>query len=250
GFVLNSITQIVPPMKLKYTLTLLSSVLFMLNSFAQVEIRSRKLSYGIFASPDISFRYIEENTLGGNTSRSFSGRAMLAFTAGGELIYQANPHVSITSGIQYSVKRSRTPNTFYFNNNPTVSFDPEPISGYQIFNSRYIDIPIRLDLYLTRTKLAPFLTAGLSTNILIHERRVTRQLYSDGKTRSSSRLTDNGYYRINPQVQLGAGLDLEMWNVRMRILTLLRMSLMPVNTGSQKVFLNSVGFGGSFYFGK
>jgi hypothetical protein len=107
---------------------------------------------------------------------------------------------------------------------------------------------MRLDLYLSRTKLAPFLTAGISTNILIHERRVTRQLYTDGETRSSSRLTDNGYYRVNPQVQLGAGLDLEAWEVRMRILTLLRMSLMPVNTGSQKMFLNSVGFGGSFYF--
>lgn len=235
-------------MILKYILTVMSAALLLLNGFAQDDIRTKKLSFGLFASPDISFRYIEENTFGGNTSRSFSGRAKLAFSAGGELIYQANPYVSFTSGIQYSVKRSQSPSTFYFNSNPTVSLAPEPVSGYQIFNSRYIDIPMRLDLYLSRTKLAPFLTAGISTNILIHERRVTRQLYTDGETRSSSRLTDNGYYRVNPQVQLGAGLDLEAWEVRMRILTLLRMSLMPVNTGSQKMFLNSVGFGGSFYF--
>lgn len=226
----------------------MSAALLLLNGFAQDDIRTKKLSFGLFASPDVSFRYVEENNAFGNTTRSFSGAAMLAFTAGGELIYQANPYVSFTSGIQYSVKRSRTPSTFYFNTNPAPTFGPEPISGYQIFNSRYIDIPMRLDLYLSRTELAPFLTAGISTNIFIHERRVTRQLYTDGETRSTSRLTDNGYYRVNPQAQLGAGFDLEIGDVRMRILSLLRMSLMPVNTGAQKVFLNSVGFGGSFYF--
>jgi hypothetical protein len=47
---------------MKFVLTLLSLALLTQYSFAQDEIRTKKLSFGIFASPDASFRSLAGNT--------------------------------------------------------------------------------------------------------------------------------------------------------------------------------------------
>lgn len=242
---------------MKYILTLLSSAFIMQISFAQDDIRTKKLSFGLFASPDISYRNLAANTgSSGNIANTRDGyeRIKLSFTAGAEAIYQISQRFSITGGMQYSVKGEKTVTMDFYYVDPVLGFVPpppgEPTSGYFIYNTRYIDIPLRADYYFSRKKIAPFITAGVSTNIFINERVVAHKNYADGTTKKDANTGNNGYHRVNPQVQLGFGIDLETAQARMRILPIIRFSVAPVNKGSVDGYFHSFGLGLSYYFSK
>lgn len=228
---------------MKSILTILSLALLTQYSFAQDEIRAKKISFGIFASPDASFRNLAVNKI-----------VKPSLTAGGEVIYQIRQRFSITAGIQYSVKGEKTATIQFYDIDPVLGFVPpapgEPTSGYYVYNTRYIDIPLRADYYFSRKKITPFITAGVSTNIFINERVIAHQNYADGSSKKNSATADNGYHNVNPQFQLGLGVDFEFAQSRMRILPLLRMSVMPVNQDPVDAYFHSFGLGLSYYLSK
>lgn len=242
---------------MKYILTLLSTALIIQISYAQKDLRSPKLHFGFFASPDLSFRNLAANIgASRNTAVVPNGyeRIKPAFTAGAEAIYQISQRFSVTSGVQYSVKGEKTVTMDFTYIDPILGFIPpppeEPTSGYFIYNTRYIDIPLRADYYFSHKKVAPFITTGISTTIFINERVVAHKNYADGTTKKEENTGNNGYYRVNPQVQLGFGIDLETAKARMRILPIIRFSVAPVNKAYANGYFHSLGLGLSYYFSK
>jgi hypothetical protein len=216
---------------------------------------TKKLRFGLFVSPDASFRSLVGNT-GVNAqiadARNAYEKIKLGFTAGGEAIYRLSDRISFTGGIQFSVKGYKTNVlALIYTVDPRTGFasvpDGEPNSVQLIYNSRYIDLPLRVDYYFSRKKISPFITAGVSTNIFLNERIVAVKGYEDGSKKRTATTAQNGYHRVNPQVQLGGGIDVELKTGMLRVLPLARMSVLPVNSGSVNGYFYSLGLGISYF---
>ncbi|MGL5889994.1 MAG: outer membrane beta-barrel protein, partial [Bacteroidia bacterium] len=208
-----------------------------------------------FVSPDLSFRSLAGNTgLSGQIADTRNGyeKVKLGFTAGGEVLYRHSEKWSFTGGVQFSVKGDKTDVfTLNFAVDPRQGFiappPGEPTTAQLIYNSRYIDLPIRVNYYFSRKKISPFITAGVSTNFFINERIVVVKGYADGNEVRSGNVAQNGYHRVNPQIQLGGGIDVQMKTGILRVLPIARFSVLPVNKGSVDGYFYSVGLGVSYY---
>ena len=220
---------------------------------AQDETTSKKWHFGLFASPDFSFRSLAGNT---GTSAQIAGTRngfelpKIAFTAGGEVLYRHAEKWSFTGGLQLSIKGDATEVITLVYVSPQGPVPPppgEPTTAQFFYNSRYIDLPLRADYYFSRKKIAPFITAGISTNIFINERVVSHTGYADGRKGKSANVAQNGYHRVNPQVQLGGGIDVTLPTGMLRVLPLARMSVLPVNSGSVDGYFYSVGLGVNYF---
>ncbi|MCA6362733.1 MAG: PorT family protein [Bacteroidetes bacterium] len=222
---------------------------------AQEETITKKWRFGLFASPDLSFRSLAGNT---GTSAQIAGTRnrietpKTAFTAGGEVLYRHSEKWSFTGGIQFSVKGDKTDVlTLTYSADPRTGFASvpagEPNTVQLIYNSRYIDLPLRVDYYFSRKRIAPFISAGVSTNIFLNERTVVVKGYEDGSKKRSGNTAQNGYHRVNPQVQLGGGIDVVLPTGILRVLPLARMSVLPVNSGSVDGYFYSVGLGLNYF---
>lgn len=235
-------------------------ILIHVSLIAQDEIRKQQLLIGAFASPDLSFRLLSNNS---GTSGSISDNRdsyeipKLAYTAGVEALYQLKPKLSVSFGIQYSIKGEKTKDLDLIYGDqldPRRGFvyqwsQEQPTKTNFKYNSSYIDIPIRIDFYFSKRKFAPFVTTGLSGNLFLREKIITTATYIDNHTEKTSSINNNGYYRFNPQFQLGAGLDIGMKKSRLRIFPIYRLSLSRVNKGSVNGYFYSIGLGLNYFLG-
>jgi hypothetical protein len=232
-----------------------AAVLSVLLLHAQEETTTKKWRFGLFASPDLSFRSLAGNTgINGQIADTRNGyeKIKLGFTAGAEAIYRLSDRISFTGGVQFSVKGDKTDVlTLTYSVDPRTGFASvpagEPNTVQLIYNSRYIDLPLRVDYYFSRKKISPFITAGVSTNIFLNERIVAVKGYEDGSKKRTATTAQNGYHRVNPQVQLGGGIDMELKTGMLRMLPLARMSVLPVNSGSVNGYFYSVGLGINYF---
>lgn len=236
------------------------SILVNLNLNAQDEIKKKQFLIGVFASPDICYRFLANSTgtsgyIAGN--RNSYETPKFAYTGGFEALYQLKPKLSASLGIQYSLKGEKTkdfdliygdqldPRRGYTYTSP----DQEPIKANFKYNTSYIDLPVRLDYYFTKRKFTPFVTTGISTNIFLNEKIITTTTYRDDHEEKSTGTGNKGYYRINPQFQFGAGLDVAFERSRLRIFPIYRMSLSRVNSGSVSGYFYSLGLGLNYFIG-
>ena len=103
--------------------------------------------------------------------------------------------------------------------------------------------------YINKRKIAPFITTGISTNIFIQEKVISTQTFADNHKEKNYSLNSNGYNLINPQFQIGAGLDIAMKKSRLRIFPIYRISFSKVHSGSVKQYFYSCGIGLNYIFG-
>jgi hypothetical protein len=107
-----------------------------------------------------------------------------------------------------------------------------------------------VDIYLSKEKVAPFISAGISTNIFLYSQNISYLTYADGHHSSSSSVSQGGYSMINPQVQLGGGVDIAFNKSRLRILPIVRASVLSDISGVPiHEYLWSYGLGISYLFG-
>ncbi|MCU0434090.1 MAG: PorT family protein [Bacteroidia bacterium] len=222
---------------------------------AQENTSSKKFRFGLFVSPDVSFRSLAGNTgVSAQIADTRNGYEKIkpGFTAGGEAIYRLSDRFSFTGGIQFSVKGDKTDVlTLTYSVDPRTGFanvpPGEPNTAQFIYNSRYIDLPLRVDYYFTQKKFTPFITAGVSTNIFLNERTIVVKGYADGSEKRSAVTGQNDYHRVNPQVQFGGGIEVLLKTGILRVLPIARMSVLPVNKGSVNGYFYSVGLGVNYF---
>ncbi len=226
-------------------------------TFAQDTLRKRKFYIGAFASPDYSYRKLFNSDPGiGNfikSERDSTEIPKIAYTFGLDFLYKINKWIALSFGVQYSLKGYQT-------KNQTLVFGPPPRRGgatilvtptndHLTYNYNYIDIPLRVDIYLSKDKVAPFITTGIATNVFLYSKNISYLTYADGhRTSTSSSSTDN-FSIINPQFQLGAGVDIALKKSRLRILPIARVSVLSMNSDPIKEYLWSAGLGISYLFG-
>jgi hypothetical protein len=242
----------------------LTTALLLVNTFAfgQDTLRKKKFYIGGFASPDISYRalfpLINGNTAIGNFikhERDSMEIPRFAYTFGLDFLYQFNKRIALSWGLQYSLKGYQTKTEKWtfgssLNQGGFVSTAQIPVSGHLAYNYNYIDIPIRADIYLGKGKITTFITAGITTNILLYEKNISYITYADGHQGTQSNVNSAGYNLVNLQAQLGAGVDIALKKSRLRILPIARTSfLSDYNTAPIHEYLWSVGLGVSYLFG-
>ena len=225
---------------------IISAILFLSNSlvFGQDEIRNKRFYLGAFVSPDYSGVIVSNNNL-------FIYSPKLAYTAGADFLYQVSKRISLSIGAQYSMKGYQIKNEQGFAN-PGLIYSSSSITNLSYkFNSNYIDIPLRIDIYLSKKKIAPFISTGISTNIYISAKTIENETYLDGhhatQTYYSSSKGDAS--RVNPQFQLGAGVDMALKKARIRIFPIYRMSVLSVLQKPNNAYFYSVGLGINYFFG-
>ena len=104
---------------------------------------------------------------------------------------------------------------------------------------------------MIKGKVAPFITTGISTNVFLYSRNIVYLTYADGHHGIGSSYISfiYDYYRVNPQLQLGGGLDITFKKSRLRILPIARVSFLSDNKSGISEYLSSVGVGVSYLFG-
>lgn len=209
---------------------------------------------GGFISPDLSWSIIPRTNGGYPVIKSYNPSYDLpkfSVTVGLEGMYQINRHLALTLGVQYSGKGGKTDEILY----ESSGIAGEPVSMYYVYDYRYIDIPLRLDVYLNRRKVSPFITAGISTNIFINQRTNVFAIDANDNALESSSSTGSGFAAVCPQLQAGAGLDIALNRSRLRVFPVYRLSLgdtplsdtYAYSTGTVNGKLYSIGLGISYF---
>lgn len=210
---------------------------------------------GGFISPDLSYSIIPRNNNGVPAIKNYQSDydiSKFSVTVGLEGMYQINQNLALTLGVQYSGKGGKTKEIEY---GPSM-IDSDPVSMYYVYDYRYIDVPLRLDVYFTRRKVSPFITAGVSTNFFINQRTNIFGIdkYDNAIELSSS--STSGFSAVTPQLQVGAGIDIALKYSRIRIFPIYRLALTDTklsetyaySTGTVNGKLYSIGLGVNCFF--
>lgn len=210
---------------------------------------------GGFISPDLSYSTIPRSNSGLPAIKNYQSHydiPKFSVTVGLEGMYQINQNLALTLGIQYSGKGGKTKEIGY-GPSPVES---DPVSMYYVYDYRYIDVPLRLDVYLNRRKVAPFITAGVSTNFFINQQTSVFGIDKNDNEMEMSFSSTSGFSAVTPQLQLGAGIDIALKYSRIRIFPIYRLALTDTklsetyaySTGTVNGKLYSIGLGINCFF--
>lgn len=210
---------------------------------------------GGFISPDLSYSIIPRNNSGVPAIKNYQSDydiPKFSVTVGLEGMYQINQHLALTLGVQYSGKGGKTKEIEY----NASAIESDPVSMYYVYDYRYIDVPLRLDVYFTRRKVSPFITAGVSTNFFINQQTSVFGIDKNDNEMELSSSSTSGFSSVTPQVQLGAGIDIALKYSRIRIFPIYRLALTDTklsetyaySTGTVNGKLYSIGLGINCFF--
>lgn len=210
---------------------------------------------GGFISPDLSYSIIPRNNNGTPLIKNYQASydiPKFSVTVGFEGLYQINRHLSLTLGLQYSGKGGKTEEIEY-----TPLATDDPVSMYYVYDYRYIDIPLRLDVYLSRGKVAPFITAGVSTNVFINQHTTVFGIDQNDQAMENTYSSRSGFSAVTPQLQAGAGIDIALKYSRLRIFPIYRLALTDTKLRETYAYstttvdgkLYSIGLGINCFFG-
>lgn len=210
---------------------------------------------GGFISPDLSYSIIPRSNSGLPAIKNYQSDydiAKFSVTVGLEGMYQINQNLALTLGVQYSGKGGKTKEIEY---GPSA-IESDPVSMYYVYDYRYIDVPLRLDVYFTRRKVSPFITAGVSTNFFINQRTNVFGIDKNDHAMEMSSSSTAGFSAVTPQLQAGAGIDIALKYSRIRIFPIYRLALTDTklsdtyaySTGTVNGKLYSIGLGINCFF--
>lgn len=210
---------------------------------------------GGFISPDLSYSTIPRSNSGLPAIKNYQSDydiAKFSVTVGLEGMYQINQNLALTLGVQYSGKGGKTKEIEY---GPSA-IESDPVSMYYVYDYRYIDVPLRLDVYFTRRKVSPFITAGVSTNFFINQRTNVFGIDKNDHAMEMSSSSTAGFSAVTPQLQAGAGIDIALKYSRIRIFPIYRLALTDTklsdtyaySTGTVNGKLYSIGLGINCFF--
>lgn len=210
---------------------------------------------GGFISPDLSYSIIPRNNSGLPAIKNYQSDydvSKFSVTVGLEGMYQINQNLALTLGVQYSGKGGKTKEIEY---GPSA-IESDPVSMYYVYDYRYIDVPLRLDVYFTRRKVSPFITAGVSTNFFVNQRTGVFGIDKNDNAVEMSSSSTSGFSAVTPQLQVGAGIDIALKYSRIRIFPIYRLALTDTrlsetyaySTGTVNGKLYSIGLGINCFF--
>jgi hypothetical protein len=209
----------------------------------------KRILIGVNFSPDYCFRKLKNND-GSSTSalivdnRNSHESAKFGYTTGINVCINFSKAIGLEAGIQYSNKGYQ----FKFNNS---TFDPSiPTKGKIIYNDKYIDIPLKINLTLGKRKVQFFSSVGITTNIFIGETQTNILKYSDGNTDKRTQSTPYNYNKvdISPIISLGINYKIND-KMNLRVEPTFRYGVLKIIDSPVTGYLWNAGLNIGYYFG-
>ncbi len=183
-------------------------LLFTFSIFGQESTKpvTSKLRIGIGFSPNYCYRILKATngqTQTGVELRNETELPKFGYSTGISLIYDLNQTTSLESGILFSDRGEKTKGI------DVVNYDQsnEPIGkAYFNYHYQYLDIPVKLNHFITRGLLMVNVFAGVSANVLLNEFSEIRVEYLNGENNEETHHTSNLTF-VNLQLMAGIGLE-------------------------------------------
>ncbi len=216
------------------------------NLFSPSPFEFHRFHLGFSISPDYSFRELQTDLTTLETERKEKfDIPKLGFTGGITLLFQPIKRVSFETGLFYANKgeKSEKIDTTYLNNNAGNTPNDFTITE----NYKYIDIPIKMNIYILTGNFQLFVSGSITTNILTAHETV-QELFYYNSTQTTTTKNNDKFAALGLSSQIGVGIDLGLTDlIYFRAEPTYRQSLTSItnSTASYDQFLKSTGI----YFG-
>lgn len=221
-------------------------------------LKLKNWAIGATFSPDYCYRMpykVKPNLVSTNTES-----AVLGITTGFNVLCRLSNIIAIETGILYSTKGQRitnaswlAPNYDYYDpsipNSGSPTVIPEP-ARQNVFTYKYIEIPLKVNVYLVNKKFKLFPSIGCSTNIFVGKKTVTQ--YKTIETISTNISYDSDSKNI-PSFEFGilAGIGMTYdinKNVFVKFEPSYRTFIRPLIDGPIRGTFYSIGVNTGFYY--
>jgi hypothetical protein len=209
------------------------------------ELESKKIVVGLTFSPDYCYRTLKSNPSEQwliDEQNSYQ-IPKFGFTTGLNAILKFNQSIALEFGIQFSDKGMQTKNIKVEQADPDQSI---PESFHNEWHYYYIDLPVKANYFILKRNLKLFVSAGISTNIFLVQKRVKNEFNPD---KTSTYFMSEGFNRLNIVVLLGTGIDYYITEkLNLRFEPIFRYSLTPLNNETIKDYQYSIGANFGLYY--
>ena len=167
------------------------------------------LQIGLVFSPDYCYRMLvaTEGDFGAEfvkANRDTLELPRLGFTTGLSLLMKLGNRLVLESGILFADMGERTKRM------ELTYIPPKPERPNAIRRTHhylYMDVPVRMNYYFIKKRLAWYVGAGISAKVALTYRLVARLEYSDGSTETTSSTDAELLKRLNVAATAGMGLS-------------------------------------------
>jgi len=217
---------------------------FLFNSiFCKGQNDKKGLYIGILGSPDYSNLNVSGKDKGFINSFNDMKSSKMSYSGGIGLLYRINNLVAIESGL------------FYSNKGFTLKFilrtiEPDPLypDGSTIkhrYNFHYLDIPLKVNIYLLKKNVQLFLSGGIAGNVLLNAKEVTKI-----QNRKYAFSNTSYYQSFGVSMLASVGVDLPLSSkTSVRIEPIFRRSITRANKdGEIKWYLYNTGLNLGLYY--
>jgi hypothetical protein len=213
-----------------------------------------KLLIGVTFSPDYSYRHLSTSKKNATPytqniidQRNAFESPILGFTSGVKILYKLKARWAIETGFGVS-KRG---NVFKIDN--LIFFDPnDPLAGAKSkikFSYYYLEIPIKMNYYITTGKIKLFASAGISGDLFMFGRTKQKVTFSDGHSQIYHSTSHAKFNSAALGIQTGLGAEYSVNDkFDMRIEPLYRRQVVVSGAYTIKEYFYSIGINfGVFY---
>lgn len=203
---------------------------------------------GLIFSPDYTYRSLQADpgVEGIAKHRDNFEIPKFGFTTGASVLYGFSNRVVFESGLLFSDKGEKTKEM------PYTTLEPDsmtPKSGNHNHHYYYLDIPTKVNYYLTTGRVKFFVSGGASTNIFLQEKRTSAYTYANGRIENRTVTGTTNFSRVNLAVIAGAGVELEVADhLQLRVEPVYRRSVISIIQAPIKGYLYSAGVNFGVYY--
>ncbi len=183
---------------------LVALVAFPLLGQEAATARYKKLRIGLSFSPEYCSRILtaEPSYQQFSKNRDALEVPKLGFSTGINFLLPLHRNIDFESGIFYSDKGYKTKSTTLRWVSPEAGL---PASYHSTYRYQYFDVPVKLNYYLTTSKIRFFVTTGMLLNIFNRQQIKLTLTQTDGSRNSTVSENDLGFSRIGFSVLAGMG---------------------------------------------
>ena len=161
---------------------LLTIVILLLtaSSFGQKKdtLPGKRFDVGINFSPTHCFRMLTFQS----EVRDYLDIPRYEYTAGASVRFTIKKRVQLESGVFYAKKGILTRPHYPLAGTYNGQFDPNlPVEEIYEYDYDYLELPIRVNLYLLNNRFKLYFTGGVSFNILVHYDHKLTEIYYNGE---------------------------------------------------------------------
>lgn len=216
-------------------------------------IKPSKIQLGILYSPEYAYRTLQATPSDAEIKsvRNFNELPKLGYSTGIYFAYQRNKRWALEAEILFSDKGERTKKYDLGNAVMAKSQSKVPFKTSFIYHYYYVDVPLKVNYYLSTGNVKFYLTGGVSFNSFLYQKtNVTVEMF-DGSVEKSSSIGHPQFEKLNFAALAGCGMNYDLTTkYRLKIEPVFKYAFTPIVNAPVKSYWHSAGinFGLAYLF--